>query len=206
MEEENRRGVMRLHWFWSTNPQKVRLALEELGEPYELVVVDLREKSQRTEKFGVLSPRGKVPVLQVGELILWESNAILTWLGLNKGLWPEDPRHQCDAISLLHMESAAFQDAAGTCYFERFIQPTYMGTKPDEARVKRVHARLRPLLDILEERLALNPWLAGPELSVVDCAFAPWFPFLDYEEHPRLIAWSSAMEQRPSWASCSMRY
>jgi len=31
---------VRLHWFWSTNPQKVRLALEELGEPYELVVVD----------------------------------------------------------------------------------------------------------------------------------------------------------------------
>ena len=197
---------MRLHWFWSTNPQKVRLALEELGEPYELVVVDLREKSQRTAKFRALSPRGKVPVLQVDGMVLWESNAILTWIGLNKGLWPAAPQLQADALSLLHMESAAFQDAAGTCYYERFILPTYLERQPDEDRVARAHKRLEALFQILDRRLAKSRWLCGEELTVVDCAFAPWFPYLDHESYGRLSAWIERIEARPAWGRCSIRY
>ncbi|MDP6944975.1 MAG: glutathione S-transferase N-terminal domain-containing protein, partial [Myxococcota bacterium] len=105
---------MRLHWFWSTNPQKVRLALEELALDYELVEVDLAKGAHKQADFLAIHPRGKVPALEIDGGICWESNAALEYLGLReRRLWPSEPVGLTEALSLLHMESGAFQDQAG---------------------------------------------------------------------------------------------
>lgn len=73
--------MLTLYWFWSFNPQKARLALEELGLEYSLVTVDLARAGQHSELVGELNPNRKVPILTAGPFSLWESNAILTYLG-----------------------------------------------------------------------------------------------------------------------------
>ena len=50
-----------LHGYWSTNPQKVRLALEESALAYDYIAVDLAAGEHRTTAFTQLNPMGPVP-------------------------------------------------------------------------------------------------------------------------------------------------
>ena len=80
---------MKLYYFPSPNPQKVKFALLELGIECEMVPIDLTKREQRNPEFLALNPFGRVPVLTDGELKLWESHAILVYLGDKSGrLWP----------------------------------------------------------------------------------------------------------------------
>ena len=115
---------MRLHWYPSTNPQKVRLALEELSLDYELVELDLVKGAQKQADYLAIHPRGKVPALEIDGGVCWESNAALQYLGMREGrLWPTEPVGLTEALSLLHMESGAFQDLAGVYFFNRVVLP-----------------------------------------------------------------------------------
>ncbi len=84
--------MMKLHSFWSPNPQKVRFAMAELGLPCEIAEVDLFAGAQKADAIRALNPMQKVPILEDGAVVLWESNAILCYLGDKTGcLWPGDP-------------------------------------------------------------------------------------------------------------------
>src|SRR6266851_1229692 len=72
---------MKLYHFPSPNPQKVTFALGELGLEYEMVPVDLAKGEQRKPEFLAINPFGRVPVLVDGDLTLWDSHAILAYLG-----------------------------------------------------------------------------------------------------------------------------
>src|ERR1700739_1581409 len=83
------RKAIKLYYFPSPNPQKVRFALLELGLECEIIPVDLIKSEQRTPEFLALNPYSRVPVLTDGALTLWESHAILAYLGEKTGkLWP----------------------------------------------------------------------------------------------------------------------
>jgi len=76
---------MKLYYFPSPNPQKVRFALLELGLPCDIVPIDLTKGEHRTPEFLALNPYGRVPVLTDGTVTLWESHAILAYLGEKTG-------------------------------------------------------------------------------------------------------------------------
>ena len=192
---------MRLHWYPSTNPQKVRLALEELGLDYELVRVDLAKGAHKQADYLAIHPRGKVPALEIDGGVCWESNAALEYLGMREGrLWPTEPTGLTEALSLLHMESGAFQAQAGIYFFNRVVLPG-VGREGDPERVAAAAKKIRPLLTVLEDRLEGTDYLLGA-LSVVDLSFAPWLPILDLEDHPRVTAWRDRLMARPSWSAC----
>ena len=92
---------MKLYWSWFINPQKVRLALNELGLAHEIVALRLLQGEQRKPEFLALNPNGKAPVLQDGNMTLWESNAILVYLGEKGSAAVADQHDQprrCDAL------------------------------------------------------------------------------------------------------------
>jgi len=197
--------LMRLQAFWSTTPQKVRLALEELGLDYELVSVDLATGEQKRAEFLAIHPRGKVPALEIDGGVCWESNAALEYLGMREQrLWPSEPVGLTEALSLLHMESAAFQSEAGTYFFNRVVLPL-MGKEGNPEKVAAAAKKIAPLLTVLEDRLHGKDYLLG-DFTVVDCAFAPWLPNLDLDDHPNLRAWRDRLRARPSWAACEFTY
>src|SRR5436309_7918887 len=93
---------MKLYHFPSPNPQKITFALRELGLECEIVPVDLSKGEQRKPEFLALNPFGRVPVLVDGELKLWESHAILAYLGEKTGrLWPTTAAGRADALRWL---------------------------------------------------------------------------------------------------------
>lgn len=76
---------MKLYYFPSPNPQKIRFAVNELGIECETLPVDLLKREQKSPEFLALNPYGRVPVLVDGDLKLWESHAILAYLGEKTG-------------------------------------------------------------------------------------------------------------------------
>ena len=196
---------MKLYWFWSTNPQKLRMALEELGLPYEREVVDLASGVQKEAEYKAIHPRGKVPALVDGEAILWDSNAGLSYLGQKtRRLWPQDDKGLAEALSLLHFESAAFQDLAGGHFFNLVVLPR-VGQKGDPARVAKAARKIQPMLDILEQRLEGKDYLLG-DFSLVDIAFAVWLPVIDLSAHNNRRNWRRRLMERPAWAACEFVY
>jgi len=74
---------------------KVRLLLHFLHVQYETIPVDFVEGEHKRERFLTLNPFGELPVLQDGDLVLRDAQAILTYLALKhdpSNLWyPDDP-------------------------------------------------------------------------------------------------------------------
>src|SRR6202011_1490845 len=125
---------MKLYHFPSPNPQKVTFALKELGLDCEIAPVDLAKGEQRQPAFLALNPFGRVPVLVDGDLTVWESHAILAYLGEKTGrLWPGSADERADALQWLFFLSQHIMPGAGQVALR--IRAKVMGIPLDEAIV-----------------------------------------------------------------------
>ena len=207
---------MKLYWFWSFNPQKVRLALHELGVAHDLVAVDLFRGQQRHADFARLNPNKKVPVLEDGDVVVWESNAILAYLGEREGrLWPsaasspDNAARRADALRWLFFEARHLGDAVGALWFSDYAGPQ-AGIPVDEARRARGVTDLANALPILEAQLAKHSFMTGAEFSLVDCCYGAVLDALslsrfDLAPYPNVNAYLARLRARPAWAKCEFR-
>ena len=197
---------MKLYGYWTSNPQKVRLALEEIGQPYDYEYLDLSQRAHKTLDFRGLSPRQKVPVLIDGEAVLWESGAALLYLSQKAPhLWPADDMGRGQALSWLFFEASAFNEVARVYFFNRLVLPR-LGKTGDEERVAQAAKKIKPFLGLLEEHLtASQAYLLG-DFSLVDCAYAPFLPVLDLEGFSGLQAWRDRLMARDAWTKAEFSY
>ena len=195
---------MKLYYFPSPNPQKVRFALNELGVECETVPVDLTKREQRTSGFLALNPCGRVPVLVDGDLTLWESHAILAYLGEKTGkLWPASTAGRADALRWLFYLTSSVSPPTTDVVFNRIAVKLTGGT-PDEAAIARGEKNLVEPLRIVNQHLSSNKWLLGENFSLVDCDYGPTFNVLEragfsYAEYPKIGAYVEAIRARPAW-------
>jgi glutathione S-transferase len=167
---------------------------------FDVTYIDLRDKP---DWFLAISPHGKVPVLQVGGSVadggvaLFESNAIAEFL--------EDaespPLHPADL--LLRAKNRAWTDFVPT--FAGGLSGLYYANSEEgaEERVAAAQARLAKLEAALAERDNDGPYFNGPELSLVDAAYAPflqrfahvekWLQTGLLNDFPLVSAWADAL-------------
>jgi glutathione S-transferase len=88
------------------------IVLEESGEKYDPIKVDLAKGEQRSEAYLKINPQGRVPVLRLdnGEP-LSENTAILPYLGKRLGLWPKDSGAEAKALSRIGFFAASVHPA-----------------------------------------------------------------------------------------------
>jgi glutathione S-transferase len=195
---------MKLYYFPSPNPMKIRFAVNELGIDCETVPVDLLKREQRAPEFLALNPCGRVPVLVDGDLKLWESHAILAYLGEKTGrLWPTTPADRADAMRWLFFLSSAISPPATEVAFNRIAVKLSGGT-PDEAAIARGEKALPDPLRIIDQHLAKNEWMLGDKFSLVDCNYGPTLNVLDkagfsFGDFPRVRAYLEAIRSRRAW-------
>jgi glutathione S-transferase len=195
---------MKLYYFPSPNPQKVRFALNELGLDCEAVPVDLFKREQRTPEFLLLNPWGRVPVLVDGDLKLWESHAILAYLGEKTGrLWPASPAGRADALRWLFFLTGTISPPATEVAFNRIAVKLSGGT-PDEAAIARGEAALPDPMRIVDRHLAAHKWMLGADFSLVDCDYGPTINVLDkagfdFGDFPKVRAYLDAIRSRRAW-------
>jgi glutathione S-transferase len=195
---------MKLYYFPSPNPQKVRFALLELGLECELVPVDLTRREHRTPEFLALNPYGRVPVLTDGALTLWESHAILTYLGEKTGkMWPTSAAGRADALRWLFFLAQHISPPATDLAYNR-IAVKRLGLPGDEAAITRGEKALPAVISILEGQLANGTWLLGEDFTLVECDYGPVLNVIEkagfsFGEFPKVHAYLDAIRSRPAW-------
>jgi glutathione S-transferase len=197
---------MKLYHFPSPNPQKVHVALLELGLECELISVDLTKGEQRRPEFLALNPFGAVPVLADGELTVWDSHAILTYLGDKAGkLWPASAAGRAKASQWLFFLSGHISPAVTDLAFNR-IAAKLLGLTPDQDAIARGEKALPPIIGVLEGHLVKSKWMLGDDFSLVDCAYGPVLNALEkarftFADFPHVQAYLDAFRSRPSWSA-----
>lgn len=177
--------------------QRAAIALDEKGVAFERIDVDLANKP---DWFLAISPLGKVPLLKVGDAVIFESAVILEYLeetGPNP-LHPADPLRRAEHRSWIEFGSSILND----------IWTFY--TAADEGALQ---AKARALADKfarLEQRLDEGRCFDGSRFSLVDAAFGPVFRYFDAFDRigdfgilagkPKVAAWRRALAERPSVA------
>ncbi len=175
--------------------QRAAIALAEKGVRFERINVDLANKP---DWFLAISPLGKVPLLKVGDAVIFESAVILEYLEetqLNP-LHPADPLQRAEHRSWIEFGSTILND----------IWTFYTAT--DDATFAGKAKTLAEKFARLEQRLGDGPYFDGARFSLVDAAFGPVFRYFDVFDRiadldmlagkPKIAAWRHVLAQRPS--------
>jgi len=196
---------MKLYDFaFSPNCRKVRAVAYELGVPLECVHIDLGRGASRAPSFLALNPNGRVPVLQDGDFVLWESTAILRYLSAHRGgaLVPSGARAQADMDRWIAWQLAHLGPALSKVAFERIAKKITGRGAPDEALIAAGTADFAQQSAILDAALDGREYLAGT-LSLADFALASHYSLaetagLDVAPHARIRAWLARILGRDS--------
>lgn len=189
----------------SPNARRALIALEEVGEPYEYVMVDLMSGGQRAPEYVALNPNGRVPTLVDGELVLWESHAILEYLAAKH---PEKRLAGSTPAEVAHIAKYLFLNAShlGPALAGIFAHTIRL---PEEKRIPQIaengRAEATRILGILDRALEGKSALVGERVTLADIAvasnvaLAPMLGF-DLGAYPNVGAWLERLKQRPSFA------
>ncbi len=147
------------------------MLLEELGVPYQLVLVDREKNEQRSAAYLKLNPNGRVPTLTDGELVLFETAAICLHLvdcHPQAGFAPEVGTSERAEFYkwLIYLANTLHAELMTYFYPERLTDGDAA-----TAQVKaHAEARIGTMLDLLDRTLAENggPYLLGKRYSAVD--------------------------------------
>jgi glutathione S-transferase len=191
---------------FSPNCRKVRAVAYELGIEFEHVPVNLLKGESHTASFLSLNPNGRVPVLQDGDFILWESNAIVSYLatkhGGAAGLVPHDARGRAEVDRWLLWQIAHLAPATSKVGFERIVKKLKGQGPPDEAAIKQGIADFEVVSQVLDGSLRGKEYVAGP-LSVADFAIAATYSIapacgLDVGPYRNIGSWLERILSRAS--------
>lgn len=202
--------TIKLYAWPMSSGTRVAWALEELALPYQYVALDAKKGEHRSPEMLAVNPHGKVPSLDDGGLKLFESGAILLYLGNRygaaKGLWPEPKASQAlaDAVCWTVWAMAELGSYMMQYLYHGLDSPvSYKPEDRSKAAADYNRAQLDRLLDALEARLERGGDLMG-DFSLVDVAAASWLLLgtrlgLSLDGHPRVAAWCKRCAERPAF-------
>lgn len=170
-----------------------------LDVPHELVEVDLKAGAHKRLEFLALNPFGQVPVLEDGDVVVADSNAILVYLAKKAGRtdWlPEDPR---GAAAVQRWLSVAAGEVAYGPAAARLV--TVFGAK---FNTDEVIGRAHTLLGRLEARLQDADWLVGSRPTIADVAIYSYVARapegnVDLSGYPKVNAFLRRVEALPGF-------
>ncbi len=159
----------RLHYAPDNASLIVRLTLEELGQPYDAVLVNRATQEQRSEAYLKLNPNGLIPVLETPEGVVFETGAILLWLADRHGqLAPApDSAERGDFLKWLFFTSNTLHPALRMMFYPH----CYAGQDIEAQKALRRQMRAETVrhLHKLDDLAAQNrPWFGASAPSVLD--------------------------------------
>jgi len=199
---------MKLYTFpLSSNARKAVMAAHLLGSDVEHVLVNLATGDQRKPEFLKLNPNGKVPVLQDGDFVLTESNAIMMYLAdkvPGNKVYPSEPRARAIVNQWLFWQANHWGPAIAALNFENVLKKMFGGGDPDPVHVKRNEDFLRQFGAVLDGRLADRPWVAGDHVTIADIALAAPLMSMSMVKLPldgfaNVLAWFGRVKELDAW-------
>jgi len=190
--------TIKLYTAATPNGWKISIALEEMGLPYEVRVIDFAAQEQKADWYVRLNPNGRIPTLDDGGFILFESGAILIYLAEKTGKFlPQDVHGRSRVIQWLMFQMSGVGPMMGQAnvflrYFPEKIQPV----------IERYQREVTRLFGVLDRQLASHEYIAG-EYSIADMALWPWVSGYEWSgvsvaEFASLQRWLSLVGARPA--------
>ncbi|MEX0752751.1 MAG: glutathione S-transferase family protein [Xanthobacteraceae bacterium] len=186
----------------SSNVQKVLWAASELGLAFDHVEVGGSFGGNREPSYLALNPNGLVPAIQDGDLVLWESNAIVRYLSAKFGagmLEPSAPEIKARADQWMDWQLSTLGPPMVTAYWGLIRLPP---EKRDNAAIAAAKTQLDGAMKILDGQLGKTKFVAGDIFSMGDIPAAIMAHryrhlFPDRPELPNLERWYASISGRP---------
>jgi GSH-dependent disulfide-bond oxidoreductase len=180
------------------NGWKISIALEEMGLPYEVKVIDFASNEQKSDWYVKLNPNGRIPALLDGDFALFESGAILIYLAEKTGKFlPRDVQGRSLVIQWLMFQMSGVGPMMGQAnvflrYFPEKIQ----------AAIDRYQREVTRLFGVMDKQLGIHEYIAG-RYSIADMALWPWvsgheWSGVSVEEFANLKRWLALVSARPA--------
>jgi len=164
----------------SINVMKVLWCLDELGVDYERIDAGMEHGVVDRPEYLAMNPNARVPTLEDGDFVLWESNVVVRYLSATYGagsLCPEDPRQRALADQWMEWQRSDIEAAFFGVFVPLIRQPL------DPARqgaIDQATARLNAQYQRLDGHLSRQPYLAGDDFTM---GLFLLLPNVEYRDH-----------------------
>ena len=204
-------GKLILHEYAASgNCYKVRLTAAHVGTELERREYDIMKGETRTPEFlANINSNGRIPVLQVGDRFIPESNAACFYLADGSALVPSDQFDRADMLRWMFFEQYSHEPNIATLRFwlRNVGLDALSGMQREQIGVKRKAGN--EALKLMDEHLAGREWFAGSAFSLADiCLFAYTHVAdeadFDLELYPNVIAWMERIMLLPKHVAMDM--
>lgn len=192
----------------SPNCRKVHAVINYLGLDTNIIELDMMKGDLEKPEFKAMNPNGMVPILEDGDLKLWESNAITQYLASlapANSLYPDDPRVRADIHRWQNWEECHFNRACGGFLFENVLKSLFKIGQPDPAALKEAEQNFNRFAAILEDQLEGRDFILGKDLTLADFSVGAMMVYADAAGIPvspfkNISGWKKRMESISAWA------
>ena len=194
----------------SGSSRRVMLVVAHLEVPLERIVIDLPRGEQRSAPHRERNPNARIPVLEDGDFVLWESRAIMQYLAektAGQTLYPTDPAGRADVNRWLFWCAAHMALSNTILVQENFVKPL-QGRASDPAEVARGEALFAQFAPVLDAQLAGKSWITQDRLTLADFSIAASFALagparLPVADYPNIRSWLARVQELDAWKKTS---
>jgi glutathione S-transferase len=187
----------------SFHVRKAVLAAQEVGVAFERTDLGGSFGGNKAPEYLVKNPNGLIPVIEDDQVLLWESNVIVRYLCARHApdtLYPLALPKRFEAERWMDWQQTALFIAARTAFIQLIRTPA---EKRDASIVAQSIAATDPLLAMLDQHLARQPFMAGDAITMADLPLAVeihrWYNLpIERPARPNLERWFAGMSARPS--------
>lgn len=197
--------MLKIHHSKQSRSMRVVWLAEELGLDYEIVPIEMFSDAMKTPAYLSIHPLGKVPAIEDGDFVLWETTAILNYLDAQYGdrKWVPSGASQAGARVAQWM---AFGENPLTIIMGEIA--AHSGPMPADRRipalVERGNEMAPSLVGVVERALTDQPYLCGDAVTAADImvgfglGIAAFLQFVN-DETPRCQAYLARLQSRPAF-------
>jgi GSH-dependent disulfide-bond oxidoreductase len=169
--------MIKFYFNLSPNPTKVALFLEESGLPYEAIPVDTRKGEQFRPEYLAINPNAKAPSIVDGDVTVFDSNAILLYLGERSGQFmpPNTPAARGALLSWLMFVATGVGPYSGQA-----VHFKHHAAEPVPYAATRYLYEAKRHLGIANSRLETRRYMLGETYTIVDMALWGWARMVPY--------------------------
>ncbi len=187
---------------------KVMALANHLALDWTVHLVDLRRGEQKAPSYSALNPNMRMPTLKHGDYVLWESNAILHYLALQRpdsGLLPRDERARLDVTRWQFWDLAHWESTAAVLIFEYVVKAIFRGVKdPDMTAVANATEGFHRAAKVLDAQLQTRKFVIGDTLTVADFSLSAGMNFAEaarfpLEPYAAIRRWFGDLRALPAW-------
>ena len=192
----------------SSNVRKVLWCAEELGLDYEAIDAGGAFGVVDTPQYRALNPNGRVPMIEDGDFVLWESNTIVRYLCAKQASnwYPSDVKARASAEKWMDWTTSSFAGPFRDVFWGILRTPA---EQQDWPQINAAQKACAELLTMADQALATQPYLSGSEMGVGDIPLGSfiyaWFEMpIERPAMQHLEAWYARLKQRPAYQRAVM--